>query len=117
MSPKRGDRAAPPAVGTEWDIRFATSDAASGWEMLCKHAPGAARQSWDQLRADPLPHPPTKRQHPLRDQLARRTMRGRELDQWQYEVTGAGRIWYAVDEETRTLWVTHASTGHPKVTE
>jgi mRNA-degrading endonuclease RelE of RelBE toxin-antitoxin system len=32
------------------------------------------------------------------------------------EVTGGGRIWYLVDEETRTVWVVQASTKHPKRT-
>lgn len=45
------------------------------------------------------------------------TVAGRKLDQWQYEATGGGRIWYAIDDRTRTLWITHAGTGHPKQTE
>lgn len=39
------------------------------------------------------------------------------MEQWQYEVTGAGRIWYLVDVGKRTLWLRHASPGHPKATE
>ena len=117
MSPKRGDRAAPPATGDAWDIRFANSDAANGWELLCKQAPGNTREAWERLRSDPRPHPPTQRQHPLKDKLASHTFRGRELSQWQYEVTGAGRIWYLLDDETRTVWLTWASPGHPRSTE
>ncbi|WP_199737103.1 MULTISPECIES: hypothetical protein [Micromonospora] len=33
MSPKRGDRAAPPAVGTEYELRFADS-AAAEWYLI-----------------------------------------------------------------------------------
>ncbi len=39
------------------------------------------------------------------------------MEQWQYEVTGGGRIWYLVDIERSTLWVKAATTGHPKSTE
>ncbi|WP_171049936.1 hypothetical protein [Nocardia cyriacigeorgica] len=41
----------------------------------------------------------------------------RELEQWQYEVTAGGRIWYLIDDETRTLWITKAVVGHPGVTD
>lgn len=39
------------------------------------------------------------------------------LEQWQYEVTGGGRIWYAIDDDARTLWITRAGAGHPKQTD
>lgn len=42
---------------------------------------------------------------------------GASLEQWQYEVTGAGRIWYSIDDDTRTLWITRAGAGHPKQTD
>jgi hypothetical protein len=42
---------------------------------------------------------------------------GAALEQWQYEVTGGGRIWYAIDDDSRTLWITRAGTGHPKQTD
>ena len=41
----------------------------------------------------------------------------KELEQWQYEVTGAGRVWYCPDPPERTVWLTDASVGHPKATE
>ena len=65
MSPKRGDRAAPPVIDGEYDVRFANTRAA----------------------------------------------------QWQYEVTGGGRIWYLIDDPRRTVWITYAGTGHPKPTD
>jgi hypothetical protein len=27
-------------------------------------------------------------------ELATRDLRGEKLEQWQYEITGAGRVWY-----------------------
>jgi hypothetical protein len=53
----------------------------------------------------------------MRLRLATEAVKGRVLDRWQIEVTGAGRIWYLVDEENRTVWIDFAGTGHPKATE
>lgn len=39
------------------------------------------------------------------------------MEQWQYEVTGGGRIWYLVDIDGRTLWIKATGTGHPKATD
>jgi hypothetical protein len=39
------------------------------------------------------------------------------LPQWQYEVTGGGRVWYLVDDRLRRVYLTYAGTGHPKSTE
>ncbi|MEU1985911.1 hypothetical protein [Nocardia sp. NPDC019395] len=49
--------------------------------------------------------------------LARVKVDAAELEQWQYEVTGGGRIWYAIDDASRTLWITQAGPGHPKRTD
>ncbi|MGS2613126.1 hypothetical protein ACVCAH_01120 [Micromonospora sp. LZ34] len=45
MSPKRGDRAAPPAVGTEFELRFADAAAAEGWEHLARQVPTNPRET------------------------------------------------------------------------
>jgi hypothetical protein len=57
------------------------------------------------------------RQQRLRGQLASRDVRGRTLEQWQYEVTSGGRLWYCPDPQARIVWVVDASVGHPKATE
>jgi hypothetical protein len=116
VSPKRGDRVAPPPVGNEWDIRFATSEAASGWDGLCAQAPGNARWAWDLMRSSPGP-PEMPRHSRLRGKLAPGKYGERELEQWEIEVTGAGRIFYLLDKDKHTVRVVRASTGHPKVTE
>jgi hypothetical protein len=46
-----------------------------------------------------------------------RSVGGRVLEQVQYEVTGAGRIWYCIDDERRVVYVTLAMLGHPRQTE
>jgi hypothetical protein len=42
---------------------------------------------------------------------------GTVLEQWQYEVPAGGRIWFCIDDEVTTVWMTGASVGHPKSTE
>jgi len=44
-------------------------------------------------------------------------VKGRTLDRWQIEVTGAGRVWYLVDHESRTIWIDYAGPGHPRATD
>ncbi len=52
-----------------------------------------------------------------KDSLGERVVNGTEMQQWQYEVTAGGRIWYCIDNSSRTVWMTAAHTGHPKATE
>lgn len=115
MSPKRGDWAAPPPGPGEWDIRFHDNASASGWEELCRHAPANTLKTWQLMRAHPGP-PETERHHQLRGDLATRKMGGQELEQWQVEVTGGGRIWYCLDQENHKVWIVLAGTGHPRLT-
>lgn len=117
MSPKRGERVAPPAPRDEWEVRFGTNEAAKGWEDLCRQAPGNTARAWQALRAEPAPTPATPRHHPLKGGLATAPHGGRALPQWQIEVTGGGRIWYLIDDDRRTVWIVVAGTGHPKATD
>lgn len=113
--PKRGDRVAPPPTAGEWDLRFGDNAAVDGWEQLSSHAPGPSRTAWTILRTDPRRR--GNRQHPLKGDLATRSIGGRMLDQWQLEVTGAGRIWYAIDDEHRIVVLTLVTVGHPATTD
>ena len=114
---KRGERVAPPPRKGAWELRFATSDAATGWEELCAQAPGPARDCFEALERDPRDRSNPGRQHRLKGDLGTREIKGESLEQWQYEVTGAGRVWYCVDEKNRRVLLTLAKTGHPKATE
>lgn len=113
--PKRRERVAPPPAAGGWDLRYATSEAVGGWGRLCAAAPANARAAWGRLSSDPRQR--TDRQHPLRGSLGTRLVNGETLEQWQYEVTGAGRLWYCIDDQRRTVWLTAAMVGHPKATE
>ena len=57
------------------------------------------------------------RQHRLRGDLAVHRHNGRDLEQWEYEVTSGGRVRYAIDDGNRTVWLVHASPRHPKDTD
>ncbi|WP_211301247.1 hypothetical protein [Murinocardiopsis flavida] len=53
----------------------------------------------------------------MRGGLATKCVKGESLPQWQLEVTGGGRIWYAVDEGRRLVWISLAGPGHPRATD
>jgi hypothetical protein len=112
---KRKDRVAPPPRAGGWDFRFASNDAGKGWGQLCAAAASNTRTAWERITSDPRQR--DHRQHPLKGVLGQRSINGKNLEQWQYEVTGAGRIWYCIDDDARIIWMTDASVGHPKVTE
>jgi hypothetical protein len=57
------------------------------------------------------------RQHRLKDVYATRTIGASVLEQWQYEITAAGRIWYCPEPDKRVVWIVRASPRHPKQTE
>ena len=113
--PRRGDRVAPPPKRDAWDIRYADNTAAKGWERLCRDSPSNARRAWDALTSGPRSR--NGRQHPLQGSYRTRQLGGIEIEQWQYEVTGSGRIWYCIDDRKKTVWLTRVSPGHPKATE
>lgn len=117
MPAKRGDRVSPPAPPGGWEARFATSEAAKGWEQLCQVARANTWEAWVVLTERPTRPENPQRQHRLRGSLATREHQGRELEQWQYEVTSGGRIWYCPDPERRIVWVVLAGPGHPKRTD
>lgn len=97
MPGKRGDRVAPPGRPGGWEARFATSEAAKGWEELCRAAATNTWEAWVVLTERPTSPENPARQHRLRGSLGQRVVGGTTLDQWQYEVTAGGRIWYCPD--------------------
>ena len=83
MSPRRGDRATVPPPQDQWDVRFGTSEAADGWEELCRHALQNTRRCLETLRADPRSGAGHDRQHRLRGDLATHRHNGRDMEQWE----------------------------------
>ncbi len=115
MSPWRGERAAPP-IGGKYDLRFASSEAAQGWEELGRLAAGNMRRAFDAIRAGPRARSSPERHHRLKGSVGMALWKGERLERWQYEVTSGGRIWYVIDDSRRIAWVTYAggraSQGH-----
>ena len=70
MTPKRGDRAAPPPPPDGYTLEFATGDAAKGWEELCRVAAANTRTAYQALESNPCPNPATTRHHQLTGQLS-----------------------------------------------
>lgn len=118
MPPKKGDGVAPPArPGDGWEIRFGAKEAVRGWEELKRIAAPATWRAWDVMSHYPTEPVNRQRQHRLKGELSNRVVNGRNLEQWQYEVTGAARVFYCPDPERRIVWLMHAGPQHPKATE
>lgn len=84
---------------------------------LCSEAAANTRRCFESLRADPLSTRDPDRQHRLHGRLATRTVGGRGLPQWEFEVTAGGRVRYLVDEAGHTVHLVYASTRHPEDTD
>ena len=102
MSPRRGDRVTVPPPQDQWNVRFGTSDAADGWEELCRHALGERPAiPGDPPGPDPRSGGGHDRQHRLRGNLATHRHNGRDMEQWEHEVTSGGRVRYVIDAGSR----------------
>jgi hypothetical protein len=109
---KRADEIPRPAPEL---VRAADSNAASGWDELARQLPSALHVAWVAITSNP--RRTERRQHRLKGSLDSATVAGISLEQRQYEVSGGARIWYAIDDANRTLWITQARTGHQKSSE
>ncbi|HUE57965.1 MAG TPA: hypothetical protein VMO88_00140 [Acidimicrobiales bacterium] len=111
----RGERVPRPPSAGQWTLRFTARDVAVDWEKLCSTQPEAARRAYDHLCNDP--RSVSERNHRLKGSYASMSYKGRDLERWQHEVTGSGRIWFLIDDEKRTVWLQEVHIGHPKQTE
>jgi hypothetical protein len=115
--PKRNERVSPPAPPSGWELRYADKAAVDGWEELVRSVPGNLLKAWEALSYRPDDPSNPDRQHRLKGELGGRMVGGRNLAQWQYEVSGSGRIWYCPDPARRIVWLALAATGHPRQTD
>lgn len=116
MSKRNHPAPRPPKPG-EWGLILSTKEAVRGWTDLCQQARGPTATLYDHLTGDPRAIQNPERQGKLKGKLGTTEVNGNAYDQWQYEVTGGGRVWYVIDEDKRRVLITWASTGHPKQTE
>jgi hypothetical protein len=77
MPSKRGDRAAPPPRPDDWDVLLHSTEAAKGWDELCRTAPGNMWEAWVILRERPIQPVNRERQHQLRGSLQTREVKGK----------------------------------------
>lgn len=118
MSPKRNDRIDPPLPPTSaWELRYASKEVVSGWRDLQNAARNALWEAYQKLSFEPTSTSNLSRQHRLKGKLGLKSVQGKDLDVWQYEVTAKSRIWYCPDPEEHVVWVVHASVQHPKQTD
>ncbi|MGH3813505.1 MAG: hypothetical protein ACRDUV_13815 [Pseudonocardiaceae bacterium] len=109
---RRGDEIGRP---NPWTVRAADRRAGIGWDILLRQVPEATDRAWVCITADP--RRTDSRQHRLKGSLGLVTVGNRSMEQWQFEVTAGGRVWYGIDDAARTLWITHAGTAHPRQTD
>lgn len=118
MSGKRGGRAERPTASGEWEVRYGNRNAAKAWSELSNGKLATAlAHLYDILVADPRWAGNPDRHHRLRGELATKVHDGRELERWQHEISGAGRVWFLIDDERRTVWLVHVGEGHPSATD
>jgi hypothetical protein len=113
----RGDRVARPPVPPEWDLRFANKKAAEQWNKLCDVAAGNCAEMHARLTTDPRRRVNPDRHHRLKGELGSKPHAGKALEQWQYEVTGAGRVWFLIDDAKHRVWLVEVTLGHPSKTD
>lgn len=110
---KRGDEIPPPATSDEWRLRYATKDSLALPELE-KQFPGNCAEAKARLKLAPTTRSDVQKR--LKGALATRTIAGLEMDQWQFDISSGARLWYCVDLEHRIVWLTLASSGHPRAT-
>lgn len=113
----RGPRVPAPAVRDQRDLRFADTKAAENWARLCNVAAGNCAAMHAHLSTDPRHAINPGRHHRLLGELGSGRHGGREMEQWQYEITGSGRVWFLIDDERHRVWLTLVVQGHPSETD
>jgi hypothetical protein len=115
---KRGSKVERPIARGEWTPKFDNNAAAKAWrDLVNQREKSALARFWNIVVADPRAGPNPARHHRLKGELATVTRGGRRLEQWQHEISGGGRIWFLIDDASKTVWVNIVSPGHPSKTD
>lgn len=114
MAAKRGELVPRPPKKIEYEIRYATTDAAKGWHDLAATIRNPLAEAWDFLTRTPLAKTPAN--YPLRGELGTITRGDTTHERWQHKPTlkGTARIWFFVKE--RTVYLEQVHTSHPNET-
>ncbi|MCJ1706045.1 hypothetical protein [Microbacterium sp. VKM Ac-2923] len=111
---RKGENVPRPPKKTEFEVRFATTDARRGWLDLVATIRNAMADTWDFLTRTPLTTTPTNYQ--LRGELGTIVRGNVTHERWQHKPTlkGGARVWFYVEE--RTVWLEQVHTSHPNET-
>ena len=93
----------------------ADRQAGANWATMETQIPKLLADAYNAITMKP--RDVTMSQYQLKDKLSTVTVDGEVYEQWQYKVSGASRLWYAIDDERRILWLTSAGMAHPKTTD
>ena len=114
MPAKKGDLVPRPPKKIEYEIRFATAEALTGWRDLVAIIRNAMTETWDFLTSTPLTTTTTN--YRLKGELGAIQRGGKTHERWQHKPTakGTARIWFYVDG--RTVYLEQVHTSHPNQT-
>lgn len=100
MAAKRGELVPRPPRKNEYEIRYATANAAKGWQDLAVTIRNSLAEAWDFLTRSPLAVTPTN--YPLRGEVGTIARGGKTHERWQHKPTlrGTARIWFFVEDHT-----------------
>jgi len=93
----------------------ADRQAGEDWAAMESQVPNLLDDAYDAITKEP--RNVSMSQYQLKGNLSTVTVVGQVFEQWQYKVSGAARLWYAIDDERRILWLTSSGMGHPKATD
>lgn len=104
-------------ASADWKIKPASAQAEKQWNKAKEKEPDLMAKEKERLENRPLERGDNPgRTHKLRGPLSTRMVGRVRYDQWQHEISSAGRVWYCVDRKNRIVWITQVSLGHPKDT-
>jgi len=104
--------------GHEWEIVPISRSVEKAWDLATQLAPDLVEKVLGKLSQKPLDREGNpRRTHKLKGKLASRTIGSKVLEQWQFEFSASGRVWYCVDVTSKIVYVTAISLSHPKQTE
>lgn len=85
---KKGELVPRPPKKTEYEIRFATTNARRGWQDLVATIRNPMTETWDFLTRTPLSTTPIN--YPLRGKLGAIQRGGVSYERWQHKPTAKG---------------------------
>ncbi len=105
-----------PTKKIEYTLQHAERACKVGWSDVVASQRNGCADLFDRLTADPANVDNPDKQHRLKGNLSTTTVRGVERDQWQYEMAKGARVWYVVDRDNKTVYLTRVATAHPNQT-